>query len=144
MEDVSAAAYARLARQVDLKLLTLLERADLFALGAQGHGVDGMTPCPGGAAHIASRVPGSLGLRALTFGRGVQAFEAGIIHTPDEAVARSHDARAGVPELVATSALSGSGTTSSITEHVQEHEVISLDALRAELGGDAGLQQLNG
>ncbi|WP_412029918.1 hypothetical protein [Deinococcus yunweiensis] len=29
-------------------------------------------------------------------------------------------------------------------EHFPEHEVISLDALRHELGGDAGSQKLNG
>lgn len=103
-----------------------------------------MPPYPGWAAHIASRVPDSPGLRDLTFGRGVQAFEAGVIHTPDEAVARSHDARGGFPKLVVTVAPSGSGKTSHVTEHFPEHEVISLDALRAELGGDASSQRLNG
>ncbi|AZI44340.1 HD domain-containing protein [Deinococcus psychrotolerans] len=162
-EAGTLAAYRRLARQVDLRLLYLLEQADLrgrisadqdsrledlelFRLQAEEYGLwSGEDPYSGWLALIQGDLnDGSSELTDLTLQQGILDFEAGLIQTPQEAVARSYPARAGFPELVVTCGPSGSGKSSWIAEQLPDHAVVSLDALRAELAGKRADQSLNG
>ncbi len=156
-------AYRRLARQVDLRLLYLLEQADLrgrvaadrdaklelvelFRLGAEESGVWGVTDpyAAWGAATDALTAGLPARYRALVRERGVLDYEAGRIQTPEEAVARAYDARGGFARLVVTCGPSGSGKSAWVAEHLPDHEVVSLDALREALAGRRADQGMNG
>jgi predicted kinase len=162
-ETGTLAAFRRLARQVDLPLLHLLEKADLqgritadqasrlddldyFRLQAQEYGLwDREDPYAGWETGIARALPGfPPAFLDLTLQRGILDHEADLIQTPEEAVARSYTARSGFPELVVTCGPSGSGKSSWIAEHLPEHTVVSLDALRDTLAGKRAEQGLNG
>ncbi len=97
------------------------------------------------AAEVGLHLPdASPELLALAVGRGIQDWEAGVIHTPHEAVARVQDAaRNGFPRLTILCGPSGSGK-STLAESYGDAEIISLDALRAQLGKHAGDQSVNG
>ncbi len=62
-------------------------------------------------------------------------FENGEIHTPEEAMAKTHAHRGNFAELVVTCAPSGSGKSHWIDRNLPEHERISLDVIREELTG---------
>lgn len=157
------AAYRRLARQVDLRQLYLLEQADLrgrtstdqearledlelFRLQAEEYGLwSTENPYVDWLVSIRATLDNAPSqLTDLTLQQGVLDFEAGLIQTPQEAVARSYRFRAGFPELVVTCGPSGSGKSSWIAEHLPDHTVVSLDALRDELAGKRADQSLNG
>ncbi|AWN21991.1 phosphohydrolase [Deinococcus irradiatisoli] len=163
LDTGTPAAYRRLARQVPLRLLYLLEVADtrgritadqasrlenleLFRLQAEDYGVwDGEDPYADWAMSIQAALPDApAALLDLTVQRGILDHEAGLIHNPEEAVARGYRARAGFPELVVTCGPSGSGKSSWVAEHLPDHTVVSLDALRQELAGKRADQSLNG
>lgn len=154
-----------LARQVPLPLLVRLAKAD--ARGREVRGGDGRKgedtadylellardlgvwnvtdPYAAFRAEIAAQLPGAPPeLLALAVGRGIQDWEAGVIHTPHEAVARVQEAaRSGFPRLTVLCGPSGSGK-STYAHSVPDADLISLDALRAKLGKNASDQRVNG
>lgn len=154
-----------LARRVSLPLLVLLARADargrtvlsgdatrgedtaeLLELAARDLGVwDGADPSATFRHDVHALLPGaSLELLALATGRGLADWEAGVIHTPHEAVARVQDAaRRGFPRLTVLCGPSGSGKSTLAHADGNAHGV-SLDALRARLGRDHTDQTVNG
>ena len=163
LEAGTLPAFRRLARQVDLPLLYLLETADLrgrrsadqaarlddlelFRLQAQEYGLwDGNDPYAEWREHVLNALPDAPpALRDLTLQRGILDHEAGLIQTPEEAVSWSYKARTGFPELVVTCGPSGSGKSSWVAEHLPEYTVVSLDALRDELAGRRADQSING
>ena len=163
LETGTLAAFRRLARQVDLPLLYLLEKADLqgrvtadqasrlddlelFRLQAQEYGLwDGSDPYADWREHVLNALPDALpALRDLTLQRGILDHEADLIQTPEEAVSRAYKARTGFPELVVTCGPSGSGKSSWVADHLQDHAVVSLDALRDEMAGKRADQSING
>ncbi|GGK35789.1 HDIG domain-containing protein [Deinococcus malanensis] len=156
-------AYRRLARQVGLRTLYLLEVADirgrvapdreskledleLFRLGAEEYGLwNGSDPYgPWRELIDAELAAFSAGYRDLVFGQGVMDYEAGLIQTPHEAIARAYPARAGFPQLVVTCGPSGAGKSSWVAEHCPDHAVVSLDLLRDQLSGKRADQSVNG
>ncbi|GGJ67971.1 AAA family ATPase [Deinococcus aquiradiocola] len=161
--DGTLPAYRRLARQVDLRPLYLLEVADtrgrvtpdqasrlddldLFRLQAEEYDLwDARDPYAGWREHVRAALPdASPALLDLTLQRGVLDHESGLIQTPEEAVARAYAARGGFPELVVTCGPSGSGKSKWIAEHLPDHEIVSLDALREALAGRRADQSVNG
>lgn len=162
-EAGTPAAYRKLARQVDLRLLYLLEVADLrgrtgegqgsrledlelFRFQAQEYGLWGEAdPYADWRAHVLASLPDApSALHDLTLQQGVLDFEAGLIQTPEEAVSRAYASRTGFPGLVVVCGPSGSGKSSWIADRLPGHAVVSLDALRDELAGKRADQSLNG
>lgn len=84
----------------------------------------------------------------LACGRGIRDWEAGLIHTPHEAVARVQGAiRQGFGRLTLLCGPSGSGKSSYAKQLQRESpnaRIISLDSLRASLGKNASDQKVNG
>ncbi|PTA68838.1 AAA family ATPase [Deinococcus arcticus] len=117
------------------------ETADLLELAARELGVwAGGDPFAAFRAEVADLLPGaSPDLLALAVGRGLQDWAAGRIHTPHEAAARVQDAaRQGFPQLTVLCGPSGSGKSTLAAEYAAsggDTEVVSLDALRARIGG---------
>ncbi|ADV65954.1 AAA family ATPase [Deinococcus maricopensis] len=163
LTDGSLRAYRRLARQVDLQALYLLEVADtrgrvsadrdskledleLFRLGAQEYGVwDATDPYAEWRADIQAQLRGFPDAYVdLTLESGILDHEAGLISTPHEAVARAYAARAGFPDLTVTVGPSGAGKSAWVAAHYPDHAVVSLDALRDELAGRRADQSVNG
>ncbi|MFC4425029.1 AAA family ATPase [Deinococcus navajonensis] len=162
----TAQAYRRLARLADLRLLYLLEQADiqgrlaadrtsrledleLFRLGAEEFGV--WERQENAAPYLAWQQVIDRELTALTpdyrdlvLGQGMLDYEAGLIQTPEEALARSYGARSGFPQLVVTCGPSGAGKSSWVAEQFPDHDLVSLDLLREELAGKRADQSLNG
>lgn len=165
LDDSLGRGVSALARRVRLPLLVLLARADargrvtqagdggrgedaadLLELAAQELGIwDKPEPHAEFRAEIKALLPGaSPELRALAVGRGIQDWEAGVIHTPHEAVFRVQEAaRSGFPRLTVLFGPSGSGK-STLAHSFQNAEIISLDALRAQLGKSSSDQSVNG
>lgn len=167
--DLGRGVYA-LARRVPLPLLVRLARADARGRvvtagdGARGepfHG-EGLAdylqllaedlglwnnphPYADFRAEIVRLLPDAPpDLLALAYGRGVQDWENGLIHTPHEAVARVQQAaKDGFPRLTVLCGPSGSGK-STLAQSFADAEIISLDALRSQLGKHAGDQSVNG
>lgn len=159
----SERAYRRLARQANLPLLYLLEVADirgriaadqgarledleLFRLGAEEYGMWG-NPEP--YREWREVIDGTLAAfppeyRDLVREQGILDYEAGLIQTPEEAVARGYAARAGFPQLVVTCGPSGSGKSAWVAGHLPDYDVVSLDLLREELAGKRADQSVNG
>ncbi|UQN08710.1 AAA family ATPase [Deinococcus sp. QL22] len=162
LQTGTLAAYRRLARQVNLPLLYLLEVADVrgrvtadqaarlddleyFRLQAQEYGVWNTDSYGEWQAEISSTLAGfPPDFLDLTVQGGILDHEAGLIQVPQEAVSRSYAARAGFPHLVVTCGPSGSGKSSWIAERLPDHQVVSLDAIRDELAGKRADQSLNG
>ncbi len=163
LEAGAPAAYRRLARQVRLPLLYLLEQADLrgrvgegqagrlddlelFRMQAQDYGLwDAADPYRAWAEVVGAALPGAPpALLDRTLGQGLLDHEAGRIQTPEEAVARAYRARRGFAELVVVCGPSGSGKSTWIAGTLPDHEVVSLDDLRARLIGRRADQSMNG
>lgn len=163
LQDGRERAYRRLARQVDLRLLYLLEVADtrgrvaqdrvskledleLFRLGAEEYGLWGnVRPYGAWEEVVESELQGfSLAYRDLVLQRGILDHEAGLIQMPHEAVARGYAARSSFPELVVTCGPSGAGKSAWIAEALPDHDVVSLDGLREELASKRADQSVNG
>ncbi|MFC6592068.1 AAA family ATPase [Deinococcus lacus] len=122
------------------------DTADYLELMARDLGVwDVSDPYTDFRAQIAAMLPDSPPeLLALAVGKGLNDWEAGIIHTPHEAVARVQDAaRNGFPRLTVLCGPSGSGK-STLAQSIPDADIISLDALRAEYGKNASDQTVNG
>ncbi|PYE49937.1 AAA family ATPase [Deinococcus yavapaiensis] len=156
-------AYRRLARLADVRLLYLLEVADvrgrvaadraskledleLFKLGAQEVGVwRGEDPYAAWSEVIDAQLRGFPSeYRDFVFGQGVLDFEAGVISTPHEAIARGYAARSGFARLVVTCGPSGAGKSAWVAETLEDFDIVSLDVLREELAGKRADQSFNG
>ena len=72
--------------------------------------------------------------RAFGYDRFFADLCAGEIHAPEEGLARSFRLREGFPELVLTVGPCGAGKSTWIERHLGDHQRISLDEIRAELG----------
>ncbi|UBV44303.1 AAA family ATPase (plasmid) [Deinococcus taeanensis] len=159
----TARAYHRLARQMNLRLLYLLEQADvrgrvapnrasaledleLFRLGAEEFGVWAQPdPYAGWRDAVARDLAGfAPEYQDLVLAQGVLDYEAGRIQTPEEAVARGYAARRGFAQLVVTCGPSGAGKSSWVAEYLPDFEVVSLDRLRETLAGKRADQGVNG
>lgn len=163
-DDLGRGVYA-LARRAPLPLLTLLARADargrqlrsgdqqhaedqadLLELTAQELGIwEKADPYAEFRHDIESLLPDAPpDLLALAVARGMDDWEAGLIHTPHEAVARVQEAaKQGFPRLTVMCGPSGSGK-STLAAAFAGAEIISLDALRAKLGKNSSDQSVNG
>lgn len=163
-DQLGRGVYA-LARRVPLPLLVPLARADargremrggdsgrgedqadLLELTAQELGIwQNADPYAEFRYDIQALLPDAPPeLLALAIGRGIQDWEAGIIHTPHEAVARVQDAaKQGFARLTVMCGPSGSGK-STLAQSFAGAEIISLDALRAKLGKNSSDQSVNG
>lgn len=160
--DAPLARFTRLARLCDLELVYLLEKADLrgrdasdtqsnleqleyFQLCAEEYGLWKVDPYAAWKEKIFAALEGeSEALKNVTLEQGILDYEAGLIFTPEEALARGYRFRAGFAELTVTVGPSGSGKSAWAREHARDTEIISLDALREELTGDSEDQSHNG
>ncbi|KIG11968.1 hypothetical protein DB30_02233 [Enhygromyxa salina] len=155
-------AYLRLAQSADPELLYWLELADMlgrrcadqaqqvehiemFAMFARDYGAwrrfgdeaprwralfrDALAPLP----------PTT---RDVSYGQFLADLCGGLITQPEEGLARSYRYREPFPELVVTVGPSGSGKSTWVERHLGDHDRISLDEIRAELG-DRGDQSQN-
>ncbi len=71
--------------------------------------------------------------RNLVFSNAINRWEAGIIFSPEEEIARSYSYRNSFPRVVLTFGISGSGKSTWIAQNVPDYKVISLDNLREKL-----------
>lgn len=165
IKDRPEEAFWRLARHVDPRQVYLLEQADmrgrrcpdqqeqielidLFRVGCEAFGVweDPKAPHRDLINHVREAFDGQpehVTERALM--EGVWDRERRAIFTPEEAVSRAWSLRErACPEVVVTCGLSGSGKTTLARSYHPEHELISMDALREEVTGDAADQSQNG
>lgn len=81
--------------------------------------------------------------RDLIYGNAIRDFEAGLISTPHEAIARHYSYLDNFPQLVILMGPSGSGKSSWIQKHLKDYIIISLDKLREELGKNQSDQSKN-
>ena len=78
-------------------------------------------------------------------GRSIQAYEAGLIQSREEALARSYALQKGFPHFIMMCGPSGSGKSRWISRNADDSAVvISLDELRQEIGGKRSSQKYNG
>ncbi|PRQ03359.1 hypothetical protein ENSA5_16670 [Enhygromyxa salina] len=75
--------------------------------------------------------------RDVSYAQFVADLCEGRITQPEEGLARSYRYREPFPEVVVTVGPSGAGKSSWIRRHLGDHTCISLDDIRAELGGRA-------
>lgn len=162
LKDRPAPRWRQLARLADLELLYLLELADvrgrrcddqeeqieqieLFRIGAEGYDLyPSVDPYRPWREHIQDALADEdPDLVALTLAQGIRDHEAGRIHTPEEAIARSWARRQGFPRLVVLCGPPATGKTAWRDARLPDHHVICLDDLRASLTGDPGNQSRN-
>ncbi|MEZ5323716.1 MAG: AAA family ATPase [Verrucomicrobiales bacterium] len=157
------AHYRRLARCADLKSLYLLEIADLrgrdcgdpteqleilelFRMRAEelGHW-ESADPYADWNAAICDALPGASPATVnYVLAKAIHDYEAGLIFTLEEALAKTYKHREKFCEVVVTCGLSGSGKTTWVKENLPSYRVISLDAIRGELTGKEDDQSMNG
>ena len=156
------AAYLGLAQCADPELLYWLELADmigrrcvdqarqiehieLFGLFAREYRAWSRfgDEAPQWRATFRDAMPDIPAMRDLGHGQFVHDLCAGKVTQPEEGIARSYRMRDGFPELVVTVGPSGAGKSTWIERHLPDHRCISLDDIRAELGGRAD-QSKNG
>ena len=158
--DAGPSAYRRLARQASPRLLHALETADLrgricddlqeqlemldlFALAAEDVGepadhVGWKDELDHALRHEPERV------RRLGYLQALRDAEAGRIGSAHEAVARAYAFREACSEAVILCGPSGSGKSTWIETHGHGATVISLDALRDEMGGRKHHKKIEG
>jgi len=157
-------AFNALARRANPRMLHALEMADmrgrrcddrdsqidyieLFRLGCEEAGVwEGRSERERAfIEHIVDALGGALDTDQLerAIVRGLRDLETGKIFTPEEAVSRARAKQGRFCRLVLTCGPSGSGKSTWIARNYPDHAVISLDAIREELTGDAGNQKKN-
>ena len=164
-DGAQAGAYRQLARGVPARALYDLIVADmrgricadqesqltdieLFRLGCEEAGVwndaHAREQHEAFVDHIAHTLDG-LDPRRIMRGiaEGVRAWDRGQIYTPHEAVSQELARGARVCHVVLTCGPSGSGKSHIAQTHFEGYEVISLDAIRAEIAGNARDQSRN-
>lgn len=165
IKDRPPAAFQGLSRRVDPQDVYALELADmrgrrcedrqeqidfieLFALGCQEAECweQGDAVWAPFVRTIAERLHDqSVDVIERAILEGVWSLTRGEIYTAEEAVSRSYAAReAPGSTLVVMFGLSGSGKSTWARERYPEHAYLSLDAIRAEVTGDASDQRQNG
>jgi predicted kinase len=82
--------------------------------------------------------------RDRVFGEAIRGAIEGRWRTPDGALWLGHAQEARVPELVVLVGPSGAGKSTFARRILHDHDVVSLDALREEIAGDAADQGDNG
>ncbi len=143
--------YRRCSRLVDMERVYWLEVADIrgrtctdkagqlehlemFRMFATEYQCWNTSEQPGWSKAIGDALEGfSTATIDLVVANAVSDFEKGVIQTPDEAVAKSFGYREAFPEVVVVVGLSGSGKTTWIRNHLHDHQVVSLDNIRASL-----------
>jgi len=162
IKDKPAPAWRRLARLADMELLYLLEQADmrgrrcddrdeqielidLFRIGAEGYGLYPSTdPYRTWREHLRDALADEHpDLTHLVVGQAIRDHEAGLIHTPEEAIARAWPQRQGFPRLVVLCGPPAAGKTTWRDTHLPDHTPICLDDLRASITGDPANQSRN-
>ncbi len=155
--------YRALARLADLKTLYQFELADMrgricpdlsdqlehlsmFRMFAEDWGLwENANPYQEWQTHIDEAMADfPADTRALVYANAVQDYEAGIIYQPEEAIARSYQYRDSHPQLVMVCGPAGSGKSTWIKKHLQDHQIISLDDIRLKLTGRRNDQSKNG
>ena len=147
-------AYLRLAHAADPELLYWLELADmlgrrcedrakqvehieLFGMFAREYGAWRRfgDEAPRWRAMFADALASfSPATADLSHGSFVADMCAGTITMPEEGLARSYRHREGFPELVVVVGPSGAGKSTWIEGQLGDHQLVSLDEIRAELG----------
>jgi len=146
--------FFQLARRVPLKLIYLLEIADikgrtcpdkenqidyleLFKIYAQEYNLwDANNVYKDEKAFIDSELTDFSDLtKQYVFSEYCRQFEKGAIVCPEEEIARSYQYRNGFPHLIVNCGVSGVGKSTYIEDNYKEYNVISLDGLREELLG---------
>ena len=147
--------YWRFSRVAEAKMIYLLELADtrgrinsstdaatsetneLFRLCAEESGIwEVANPYAEWDERIRTQLAGETQKAVeYTIAEARRQFESGEIHTPEEAIAKTHGHRGNFAELVITCAPSGSGKSHWIERNLPDHERISLDLIREELTG---------
>lgn len=151
--DAPKSAFWRFSRNAEAKMIYLLELADtrgrihagsdadesneLFRLACEDFEIwDVKNPYEKWDERIRSLLQGeSESAVEYTLSEARRQFENGEIHTPEEAISKTHAHRGNFPELVVTCAPSGSGKSCWIDRILPDHLRISLDLIREELTG---------
>lgn len=161
--DRGAEAYHRLARQVDLELVYFLEIADMkgricpdlskqlemlemFRMFAEEYEVWKQDdPYLKWRQTLAAALQGeSKEWLRFVEAKAILEYEAGLIYTPEEAIARSYEARDGYSHLVLLCGPSGAGKSTWARRHLEDYHVVSLDELRGQVTGKVSNQSANG
>lgn len=163
VKERSAGAYQRVSRLADPELLYWVEQADmrgrtcrdraeaiekidLYRLFAEDYGafVRHGDQDPSWRARLVESLAGHGDqVIDLALAEARRSLERGEIHSLEEAVARSFQAREARSDLVITVGPSGSGKTTFVQKHLVGFDHLSLDDLREELGSDRGDQGAN-
>lgn len=162
-KEAPAHKYLRLARLVDTELVYFLEVADMlgrtcsdlqqqldmvemFRMFAEEYGAWGNT-----TPHAAWRNTLDEQLadepeiwRTYVEAKAIWEREAGLIHTPEEAISRSYNVKEGYSHLVLLCGPSGSGKSTWIQRNLPDYHIVSMDALREQVTGKASDQSANG
>ena len=160
LKEPHAAAYWRLARQVDVELLYWLEVADMrgricpdwewqllcleeFKAQAQYYDCWGQsTPLNLMIAPHLSTL--SAKAQRYVYGYSLAALEQGEVTMVEEVLGKTYAYREQYAHLVMTVGLSGSGKSTGIKQHYPDYEVISLDELREQFNGKRNSQKQSG
>ena len=162
IKDAPAGAYRRLMRRTSMRALYLLELADmrgrrcddqreqidhieLFRLMAEEHeAFDQPAQTLSFCAHIAWALRG-LPLTQLERAcvEGLWSWDQGLIHSPEEAVARARNTLDRDGQVTLLCGPSGSGKSTWLARHAHDAQIISMDALRAKLGARVEDQRHN-
>ncbi len=147
----SAGAYQKLSRHVDMEQVYWLEQADMrgrichdkeaqlehlemFKMFSQEYScwqtmrehrwVESVRDA------LSSYSPATID---LVMANAIRDSEAGTITVVEEAIAKSYGYREEFPEVVVPVGISGCGKTTWIQNHLADHELVSLDEIRASL-----------
>ena len=163
LKDAPLSNYRKLARLVDLELLYYLEKADIlgrecldkkkqlevlefFRLQVDEFGLWQITnPYRDWQEIIDASLATDSDLgKQYTLSYAISDAEAGLIFTPEEALARTFEKRQNFPELVVMYGPSGAGKSTWIEKSIPDYKVVSLDDLRVLIAGKRGDQSKNG
>ena len=162
-KDSPLSSYRRLARLVNLELLYYLEKADIlgrkcqdkkeqlevlefFRLQVEEYSLWQTTnPYQTWQKVIYNSLPNDSNLsKEYTLSYAISDSEAGLIFTPEEALARTFEKRQSFSELIVMYGPSGSGKSTWIEKNLPDHNVVSLDDLRLLITGKREDQSKNG
>ncbi|EFB42780.1 AAA family ATPase [Parachlamydia acanthamoebae] len=161
IKNVIKQDYFQLARQTNVELLYYIAKADmlgrqcaeqqhqvdlihLFRINLEDHGIWKNNPYEEWRMFFENELKNySPDCRDFIYGNAIRDFEANLISTPHEAIARHYAYLNSFPQLVIMVGPSGSGKSRWIQEHLKDHIIISLDELRKEFGKNRSDQSQN-